>query len=141
MENKTTFTNNSLKITKPILFIITLLLLSFNANAQTKKVKAPIIQFEKTVHDYGTINKNSNGDCEFRFKNTGNEPLILSDVIPSCGCTIPDWPKSPIMPGKTAVIKIKFDTNRTGSFSKTITVISNATEDRITLTVKGNIPS
>ncbi len=141
MKNRTAFTNNSLKITKPILFIITLLLLSFNVNAQTKKVKAPIIKFEKTVHDYGTINKNANGDCDFKFKNTGNEPLILSDVIPSCGCTIPDWPKSPIMPGKTAVIKIKFDTNRTGSFSKTISVISNATEDRITLTVKGNIPS
>jgi hypothetical protein len=104
-----------------------------------KSNKAPIIKFEKLVHDYGTINQGDNGECEFKFKNTGKEPLVLSNVISSCGCTVPSWPKEPIMPGKSSTIKIKYDSNRVGTISKTITVLSNATEDRVTLSIKGNI--
>lgn len=101
--------------------------------------KAPVIKFEKLVHDYGTIQQDANGECEFKFKNTGKEPLILSNVVSSCGCTVPSWPKEPILPGKSASIKVKYDTKRIGTISKTITVMSNATEDRVILSIKGNI--
>ncbi len=130
------------------ILMVSLFFIAISASAQqqttpkkepTKNPKAPIIKFEKLVHDYGTIQQNANGDCEFKFKNTGKEPLVLSNVITSCGCTTPSWPKEPIMPGKTGVIKIHYDTNRIGTISKTITVLSNGTEDRVTLTIKGNV--
>lgn len=101
--------------------------------------KAPVIKFEKLVHDYGTIQYDADGNCEFKFKNTGKEPLILSNVVSSCGCTVPSWPKEPILPGKSSSIKVHYDTKRVGTISKTITVMSNATEDRIILSIKGNI--
>lgn len=127
------------------ILIFSLLSISFCATAQqkgqNKETKAPVIKFEKSTHDFGTIEKNDYEEFEFLFKNTGNEPLILSDVIPSCGCTIPSWTKEPIMPGKSGGIKIRYNATSTGSFKKTITVISNATEDRVTLTIKGNTPS
>lgn len=134
------------KITSVLMLSLLFIAFSTSAQQQTepkkepvKSTKAPVIKFEKLVHDYGTIQQNANGDCEFKFKNTGKEPLVLSNVITSCGCTTPSWPKEPIMPGKSAVIKIHYDTNRIGTISKTITVVSNATEERVILTIKGNI--
>jgi hypothetical protein len=104
-----------------------------------KKSKAPVIEFEKTVHDYGNIMEGDNGDCEFKFKNTGKEPLVLTNVYSSCGCTVPVWPTEPIMPKKTAVIKVKYNTTRLGTINKKITVISNAENGTIELFIKGNV--
>jgi hypothetical protein len=101
--------------------------------------KAPVIKFENLIHDYGTIQYDADGNCEFKFKNTGKEPLVLSNVTASCGCTTPSWPKEPILPGKSSSIKVHYDTKRVGTISKTITVMSNATEDRVVLQIKGNI--
>jgi hypothetical protein len=109
------------------------------ANAQANNPNAPIIVFDKLEHDYGTIEQNANGDCEFKFTNNGKEPLILSNVRSSCGCTVPTWPRQPILPGQSDVIKVHYDTKRVGIISKTITVISNAKEGTITLKIKGNI--
>ncbi len=100
------------------------------------------ITFEKTVHDYGTIVQDANGNCEFVFKNTGNEPLIISGAKGSCGCTVPEWSKEPIAPGQSGSIKVKYDTKRIGKFSKTVTVTSNAvngTNGTMTLTIQGNV--
>jgi hypothetical protein len=80
-----------------------------------------------------------NGECEFKFKNTGKEPLILSNVYSSCGCTVPSWPKEPIMPGKSEVIKVKYNTSRLGTINKKVTVISNAVNNPIELFIKGNV--
>ena len=94
------------------------LMLSFAAFAQTVAPKpadnpnAPVITFEKTTHDYGTVTKGGDGTCEFKFKNNGIEPLILSNVSSSCGCTVPEWPREPILKGKSASIKVMLDTNR-----------------------------
>src|SRR4051812_34861698 len=60
---------------------------------------APEISFSQELHDYGTIKQGADGSCEFRFKNTGKEPLIISNARGSCGCTVPTWPKEPIMKG------------------------------------------
>jgi hypothetical protein len=105
-----------------------------------KKEKAPEITFDKLVHDYGTIFEGDPGECEFVFKNTGKEPLVLSNVYSSCGCTIPSWPKDPIMPGKSSVIKVKYNTSRNGGINKTITVESNASENkRVELRIIGTV--
>ena len=69
--------------------------------ATEKKVNGPEISFPKTTHDYGTIYLNGDGTYNFEFTNTGNEPLILSKPRSSCGCTVPAWPKEPILPGET----------------------------------------
>lgn len=104
-----------------------------------KKTKEAEIFFEKTVHDYGTVTKGGNGECEFVFKNTGKTDLVLSNVRSSCGCTVPVWPKEPIPPKKSATIKVKYDTNRVGPINKTVTVESNGISNRIQLKITGNV--
>ncbi len=107
---------------------------------KAKNVKAPEISFEQLVYDYGTITEGDPGECEFVFKNTGKEPLVLSNVYSSCGCTVPNWPKDPIMPGKSSAIKVKYATSRIGGINKTITVVSNAVENAtVTLRITGNV--
>ncbi len=117
-------------------------LFSLAAKSQTNaKVDGPVITFEKLEHDYGTIQQGANGECEYKFKNTGNEPLIISDVRKSCGCTTPSWNKEPILPGKSGTIKVGYDTNRIGAFSKTVTVISNAKNPYVELKFSVNVLS
>lgn len=129
------------------LFIIPILLISFitftHAQQGNQDVvanpNAPEIKFEKVVHDYGTIVKGANGTCEFEFTNTGKEPLILSKPISSCGCTVPTWPQEPILPGKSDVIKVTYNTNSIGPINKSITVYSNAQTNRVVLSIKGRV--
>lgn len=106
---------------------------------QQQKIEGPEIQFDKLVHDYGNIMQGDNGDCTFEFTNIGTEPLILSQVRSSCGCTVPTWPKEPIMPGKKASIKVHYDTYRVGSISKSITVTTNGLTDRVVLRIAGTV--
>jgi len=100
-------------------------------SAENIDPNAPEITFESDVVDYGTIEHNSNGVREFKFKNTGKSPLIIQNVQGTCGCTTTiengkkGWPEEPIAPGKTGVIRVKYDTNRVGSFDKQITVTTN----------------
>jgi hypothetical protein len=103
------------------------------------KEDGPEIKFNKLEHDYGTIKQDADGNCVFKFKNVGNEVLILSDVRKSCGCTTPTWSKEPILPGQTGEIKVGYDTKNIGQFSKNITVISNANNATVILTIKGNV--
>jgi len=125
---------------KSVILFFLLNIIGLGLFAQEKQnLKNDSIVFEKTVHDYGTIIQGSDGNCEFKFTNRGKGPLILNDVKTSCGCTVPEWPKEPIPPEKTGVIKVKYDTNRLGAFSKTITVSSNAKNSLVTITIKGNI--
>ncbi len=100
---------------------------------------APEIEFEKVVHDYGQIYKGGDGTCEFLFTNTGKEPLILSKPRSSCGCTVPTWPKKPILPGKGDKIKVTYNTNRVGRIHKTVTIYSNAKNNKVVLTIKGKV--
>lgn len=101
--------------------------------------KTDSIVFDKMVHDYGTIEQGGDGNCEFTFTNTGKEPLVLTAVRASCGCTVPEWPKEPIAPGKTGVIKIKYDTRRLGPINKSITVTSNAVNSMVALRITGSV--
>ena len=109
-------------------------------NSQNPPKNGPQISFNEIEHNYGTIQKGGDGNCEFVFTNNGNEPLILSNVRASCGCTVPTWTKEPIMPGKTGTIKVRYNTNNVGGLTKTITVTSNAVNDpRLVLKIKGKV--
>jgi hypothetical protein len=98
------------------------------------------ITFEKEVHDFGVIEYAGNGTYEFKFKNTGKEPLIISNAKGTCGCTVPTYPKDvAIKPGESQVIKVTYDTKRAGNFTKTVTVSSNAKTPEKILTIKGKV--
>lgn len=98
------------------------------------------IEFEKEVHDYGTISQGDDGTYEFVFKNSGDETLILSNVKGSCQCTVPVWPKEPIEPGESSVIKVKYNTERVGAINKSVTITSNAVNaPTMVLRIKGNV--
>ncbi|MBJ6369527.1 DUF1573 domain-containing protein [Snuella sedimenti] len=109
-------------------------LISLSVNAQNKVAK---IEFKTDTIDYGTIEKGADGVRVFEFTNTGDAPLIISDVKSSCGCTVPKKPKGPILPGETGEIEVKYDTNRVNPIRKTITVISNAETPTVALKIKG----
>jgi hypothetical protein len=98
---------------------------------------APKFKFESEVVDYGTIEHNADGNREFKFTNVGKEPLIISNAVGSCGCTTPQWPKEPIKPGGTGVIKVHYATDRVGAFEKTVTLTSNADVPSKMLRIKG----
>ena len=105
----------------------------------TVNANAPEMTFETDVHDYGTMKQGADGNYDFKFTNTGNEPLIISAARGSCGCTVPTFPKEPIMKGQTAVIKVTYDTKRVGPFTKTVTIESNGKTNPKMLTIKGNV--
>ena len=118
---------------KQLITILFIGLISFSIQAQAK------IEFKSDTIDYGTIDKGADGVRVFEFTNTGNEPLIISKVTSSCGCTVPKKPEAPIMPGKTGEISVKYDTNRVMPIRKTITVISNAETPTVALKIKGEV--
>lgn len=128
---------------KRVLLIITFIALNtflLNAQTTTTATNGSEITFKNLVHDYGTVTQGADGNCEFVFTNTGNEPLILSNVQTSCGCTVPSWPKEPIMPGKTATIKVNYTKmSIVGVIGKQITVYSNAKNGTIVLSIKGTV--
>jgi hypothetical protein len=96
--------------------------------------------FAKEVIDYGTISQNADGKREFVFTNNGNAPLVITNAQGSCGCTVPSTPKEPILPGSKGSIGVKYDTSRVGTFTKTVTISSNAAgQPTKVLTIKGNV--
>ncbi|MAP55886.1 DUF1573 domain-containing protein [Altibacter sp.] len=118
---------------KKLVLIALIALVSFSAQAQAK------ISFKTDTIDYGEIAKGSDGVRVFEFTNTGNAPLIISDVKSSCGCTVPKKPDGPIAPGESSTIQVKYDTNRVGPIRKTVTVYSNADEPIKALKIKGEV--
>lgn len=125
---------------KTKLLLITLsLFFAFSFKNLAQQVDSTKIEFEKLTHDFGVIEQGGDGSYVFKFKNVGNKPLILSNVRSSCGCTVPSWPKEPIPPGGTGEIKVTYNTNILGKFSKTITVYANA--PTVTLRIQGEVKS
>lgn len=123
---------------KKVVLILTLFL-SVNAIAQSG---AKIEFLTGTTIDYGTVSKETDSGLRtFKFKNTGDAPLVITNVQSTCGCTVPSKPKEPIMPGKTGEIEIKYNMNP-GPIRKTVTVESNAINfegGRIPLKIKGEV--
>lgn len=98
-----------------------------------------VLSLESDVVDYGTIDQGAEPLRLAKFTNTGTEPLIISGAKGSCGCTVPNWPKDPIMPGESANIEIRYDTKRVGAINKTVTVTSNDAIGKHTIRVTGTI--
>ncbi|HNX08003.1 MAG TPA: DUF1573 domain-containing protein [Bacteroidales bacterium] len=123
---------------KKIIFFYFLMVFSFPLFSQD--VNKPVIVFDTVVYDFGTIYKGDNAECVFNFQNNGKLPLIITEVKASCGCTVPTWTKEPVKPGARGSVKVKYNTNTVGVFSKTITVNSNDNAHRtVTLTIKGDV--
>jgi hypothetical protein len=106
---------------------------------KTTDTKMAILKFKTEIVNYGTIAQNSDGMRIFSFTNTGDAPLLITKVKTTCGCTVPSYSKAPIMIGESGVLHIKYDTKRLGSFTKKITVTSNAEGGNKILKIKGNI--
>ena len=123
------------KMMKKTVLMLFVGLLSLGVYAQ----ETAKIEFKSETIDYGEIERGSDGVRVFEFTNTGDAPLVISNVRSSCGCTIPKRPEEPIMPGKTGKIEVKYDTNRVGPIRKAITVTSNADTPTKVLKIKGNV--
>lgn len=103
------------------------------------ETSGPEMTFETTEVDYGSIEQNAEPYREFNFTNTGTEPLVIKNAKGSCGCTVPTYPKEPIMPGEAAVIKVRYDTKRIGKFTKTVTLTTNESVEKRVLRIKGQV--
>lgn len=123
---------------RKILGFITILIFSLSTYGQN----GAKIEFKEETINYGEVTKGEDdGVRVFKFTNTGDAPLIISNVKSSCGCTVPSKPKEPILPGQNGEISVKYNM-KTGPISKTITVESNATNKpsgTIPLRIKGNV--
>jgi hypothetical protein len=115
---------------KTILTFAVFCFITLSANAQEFK-------FETASIDYGKIEKGSEKKRVFEFTNIGDAPIIIAQVVSTCGCAVPKKPEKPIMPGQKGLIEVSYDTNRVGGFSKMFTVVSNAKAKRKTLKIKG----
>ena len=110
--------------------------------AQQKEIfNGPAIQVDKEVHDYGTIQKNADGACEFIVTNVGTEPLVIEKCKGSCGCTVPTCPKEPIQPGGEGEIKVVFNSRgKKNKQTKRVTITANtAPEAQTVLTISANV--
>ncbi len=124
-----------------VILFISATTLTINAQKQSAKTtEGPKIAFEDESHNFGAIKEGIVAEFTFKFKNTGDQPLILKDVRPSCGCTTPEWSKEPVQPGKTGLIVVKFNSaGRPGKFNKSITITSNIPEDTKILFISGTV--
>ena len=110
-----------------------------NTDPDEKKETKASIEWGKTTFDFGQIVKNSPATAEFEFKNKSMVPLVINSVRPTCGCTVADYPKEPVQPGKSATITVKYNTRSIGHFSKSIIVKTNASEGETRLIIKGEV--
>ncbi len=102
--------------------------------------KLPKVSFDKTEHDFGTINAGDVVETEFTVTNTGESDLVISDAKASCGCTVPDYPKQPVKPGESAPIKVSFNSSgKSGMQNKTVTLTTNTENGKETFSIKANV--
>lgn len=88
--------------------------------------KFPVIEFDKKEHDFGEIESKTAVETTFSYKNTGDAPLVITDIKSSCGCTVPqDWSRAPLAPGESGDFSVKFNGSGANKITKTITVTAN----------------
>jgi hypothetical protein len=130
---------------KKLVLLIGILVMTMGlVKAQDEKkvtTNGPEIEFEQLSHDFGNVEYGGKCEVNFKFTNTGNEPLIIQKPKTSCGCTASSWPKEPILPGESENIVVTYKTTtKVGNFSKSVTVTSNAmTNSTVVLRIKGAI--
>jgi hypothetical protein len=100
----------------------------------------PVFTFETDNHEFGEIIQGERVSYAFKFKNTGEAPLVISNASASCGCTVPEYTKSPVEPGEEGFINVTFDSaGKSGMVSKTVTLIANTTPNTKILTISADI--
>lgn len=104
------------------------------------KVGGPVLAFDKTEHDFGVIREGDVVETVFNFTNTGKSELIITSAKGSCGCTIPEWPKEPIMPGEQGAIKVKFNSDRKPNLQqKQVTLMTNTETGKEILKIRAQV--
>lgn len=123
---------------KKILLVCAVILgFAFTASAQDSE--KPVFKFNEEKHDFGKIPQGTPVTTVFEFTNVGKEPLILTDVRPTCGCTIADFTKTPVKAGEKGSIKITYNAAVAAPFNKPIIVTSNASIPQKTLNIVGEV--
>ena len=125
---------------------------STQSNAAAPPATVPVgplttFSFAESEFDFGEIEDGEKITHEFTFKNTGNEPLVISKAVGSCGCTVPDWPREPIAAGESGVIKVQYDSRGKGKTkaeggkaeNKRVTITANTDPANTYLTIKGKV--
>ena len=110
--------------------------------APQKDPDAGIFKFkdENDTHDFGTVPEGPQAEYDFEFKNVGKKPIIITEAHGSCGCTVPKWPKEPILPKKKAIIHVTYNTDhRSGPISKEVFITSDAQQNPMTLHIRGTV--
>ena len=110
------------------------------ANSNAEKVLTPNIEMLETSYDFGEMLQGESVTHDFILKNTGDADLIISAAKGSCGCTVPQWPKTPIIQGEEATIKVTFNSaGKKGKQNKTVTLVTNAIPNTKVITINGNV--
>lgn len=105
-----------------------------------KKVEMPIMKFKSKHHTFGELVQGEKVKHTFKFTNTGNTPLIINNAKATCGCTVPSWPKEPILPNEKGAIEVVFNSEgKMGAFNKTITINANTMPNTNKISISGNI--
>lgn len=136
---------------KALFSLVCLLMLGFAAVAQhadaaktnataTAKADGPVLTFAEKSHDFGDIKQGEKVSYTFKFKNTGNAPLIISNVQTTCGCTVSNWTKEPVAPGKSGEVSATFNSaGKMAKQNKVITVYSNSANGVETVSIVSNV--
>lgn len=124
---------------KGFIAALTLIFCATTSMVYAQAPQIPAIEFKALEHNFNKLDYKGNATCTFEFSNKSKVPLILTSVSASCGCTTPEWPKEPILPGKTGSIKVTYNSQIIGVFTKLVYVYSNAATNMVTLTIKGEI--
>ena len=113
---------------------------SANGMDTVAAARKPTMDFTDTLHDFGIIHEKESVEHDFTFTNNGKTPLIISSAAGSCGCTVPDYPHDPVPPGKTAIMKVTFNSaGKSGHQEKTVTIRTNTVRSVHMLYIKADI--
>ena len=103
-------------------------------------VSGPKIEFDESEFDFGDLHQGEKAEHIFQFRNAGNQPVVIENVLSTCGCTAPEWPKDPILPGKAGSIKVIFDSSgKIGRQNKIVTIRSNAPGNQHRIRIYGMV--
>jgi hypothetical protein len=111
----------------------------FSFEGRHLSVDAPSFNWNQTIFDFGKIKQNVPVSHQFKFTNNGGEPLVISSVQASCGCTVTEYSKDPVQPGSQGYVKATYNAAHAGTFNKTVTINANTENAVVVLTIKGEV--
>lgn len=123
-----------------VIFCLTLSVSAQDAELLTPNPPGPFIKFSEMSHDFGDIEQGDKVEYTFEFTNTGDAPVVISNVLTTCGCTASSWPREPVLPGTSSKIEVSFNSaGKIGHQNKVITIMSNATNNPERVKIVTNI--